>query len=115
MSQQTHIEELEAQLEQAKRDAMPSIVVEVDHSQTERLTKNLKTGTLRLDLIDETHKPVITPRVVEVTGKRSTELPPEAELVSEDDNSRVMKLASGTVRTDITRYEAPTPINYWSC
>lgn len=115
MSNQDHIQTLEAELEQAKRDAMPSVTIEVDHTQTEHVTKNLKTGTVRVDLINETLPPSPQPRVIEVSGKTATtELPPEAELLSDNGQERVMRLSSGTVRTDITRYEAPLPVNYWS-
>lgn len=117
MSNQTHIEELEAQLEQARRDAAPSIVVEVDKTQTEHVTKNLKTGTVRVDLILD--KPQATPIVHPPMSPQAipgtvAAVSPIGEVLERTEDKIVQKLSSGTIRTDLTKVEPPTPINYWS-
>ncbi|CUS32250.1 hypothetical protein COMA1_10530 [Candidatus Nitrospira nitrosa] len=96
---------------------MPSIVVEVDHSTTEHTTKNLKTGTVRVDLILDKPQaqPITTPpsSPQAIPGMVSA-VSPIGEVLERTEDHIVQKLSSGTIRTDITKVEPPTPINYWS-
>lgn len=100
---QDHIQELEVQLEAAKKAAEPVTVETIKHTRDEKVTVS-SNGTTRRDALGGSppqylagHAPVVTPPpaglppVTKETGK----------VIKENEEERVVKLVSGTIRTEM--------------
>ncbi|CUS37524.1 hypothetical protein [Candidatus Nitrospira nitrificans] len=102
MSNAGRIIELKQELAVAEADARP-VIVEVTHASREKIVyKNKTTGTVRIDLKDgkETQK-CLEPVAPVAEGVIVKAFDPElGEVMSENAKERVIKLASGTMRTD---------------
>lgn len=106
MLNQTRIQELEIELQQAKKDSLPQIVETVTDTKDEKVMINTTSGTVRKDLREgpETQRYEAAPqeRYVDRTVYMSETVSPEVgKVITEDAQKRVIELNhSGTKRTD---------------
>lgn len=112
MSNQSRIEELEAELAVARFDSQPVIIELTKETKDERVFTNVTSGTVRRDCLGGV-EPQYEDRPVLRTPERLVDRPWDKEvgkIIKENSDERVIKLASGAIRTDIKTVEEPVKL-----